>query len=31
MVIVAGTGAALGFELVRLMLVAVGGAAESCS
>src|SRR2546422_4542203 len=31
MVIVAGTGAALGFELVRLMFVAVGGAPESCS
>src|SRR5437867_10753060 len=30
-VIVAGTGAALGFELVRLMFVAVGGGPESCS
>src|SRR2546422_2289090 len=31
MVIVAGTGAALGFELVRLMFVAVGGGAENSS
>lgn len=30
-VIVAGTGAAAGFELVRLIVVAFGGAAVSCS
>ena len=30
-VIVAGTGAALGFELVRLIFVGLGGAPESCT